>query len=250
MGDKTTKTVTAGVIVTVVLAVYGFAADTAGLATWLGYDGPRPFAPDNTVSPATQKPRTDPTTTATSGKPGKKPTKLTAKPPDAGDPQEPTPTRPTRVAQPKGSPMGVALSGSARSTEVVDSPNGCSMGRCTFLKEAVAIGTDRFSTGWTIKCTIGCGADEWVGVNLRLNGEYSRLTATLGVDNSTDADHPLILDVINVAEDEVLVHTELKYGEAYRLKDFSVAGVVTLQIRFTGALSRAHGAVGAPVVYR
>ncbi|MBB2940334.1 hypothetical protein FB565_000038 [Actinoplanes lutulentus] len=264
MADKSAKKWTAGAIVVLLAGVIGFTADVTSLHAYANEHGWWPSSQDPSADPddrdeagnqgesgnqgEADEPRENAEPTATSTKkPRKSPT---PKAPEETEAEDEPAAAPTTKKATKATPRPVALSGSSRDTDIVASPDACSMGRCTFLAEKVAIGDKTFTTGWKIECTIGCAADEWVGVNLVLNGQYSRLDATLGIENSTSPDHPLTLELINVATDETLVEKELVFGEAYTLKDFDISGIVKLQIRFTGALGRTCGAVGKPVIWK
>ncbi|MFG2310364.1 hypothetical protein ACGFS9_17095 [Streptomyces sp. NPDC048566] len=160
----------------------------------------------------------------------------------------------TGSVQGEAVPVSVALSGGNLPEGLKDSADGCVMGTCTSWNTGdVVIGGKTFDTGFLVACTIACGGSENGYFQMKLAGRYATLDATFGIaadSPGSDTTETLKVNLVDQGTGRVLYAQTLEYGRSHALRGFDVSHVGLLRISFEGALGRAHGAVGAPVVRR
>ncbi|WP_406838498.1 hypothetical protein ACICHK_24065 [Streptomyces sp. AHU1] len=151
-------------------------------------------------------------------------------------------------------PVSVELSGGNLPEGLRDSADGCVTGTCTtWNSKDVTVGGKSFGTAFVVGCTIACGENESGYFQVKLAGNYSKLDATFGIAANSpgnDKTETLRVNLVNQGTGKVLYSETLEYGRSYTLKGLDVSNVGLLRMSFDGALGRAYGAVGAPVVRR
>jgi len=149
-------------------------------------------------------------------------------------------------------PVSVLLSGSQLPDGMQQSANGDSGGiSTTWDAEDVTIGSETFSSGFIVRCTLFCRKDENGYFDVKLAGKYTRFDGSFGIsadstgDDKTDT---LTVKIINQGTNQTLKTLTLPYGKVIPIKNLNVSKVGMLRIHFFGPLGGMRGAVGEPTV--